>query len=301
MDSILGQTFTDFEFIVIDDGSTDGSGEILEDYARRDDRIRILRQENAGVAAALNTGIAASLGRYVARMDSDDISLPERFALQVEYLDSHPECGLVGAFAELIDEDGEAYGVQTPALTHESIDQALLGLGPSAGKPLHNVVTMRALALEQIGPYDTKRAWVEDWDLFLRLAEHWTMHTIPEVQVRYRAHVSQATTEHALVIANNAQEILDEAVMRRGLPERIILPGHPQANRASTIRQRRAGFHSYIGWRALALDKRKMARNHARRALRATPLGAKAWRLASNAYLPKTVMDGFRKIIALLR
>src|SRR5688572_12730012 len=109
VESILGQTFTDFEFIIIDDGSTDASPQILSDYAERDARIRLVSRPNTGIVKAANEGIGLSRGKYLARMDSDDVALPHRFATQVKYLDEHPDCVLVGSAAMFIDPYGVPY------------------------------------------------------------------------------------------------------------------------------------------------------------------------------------------------
>ena len=98
IESILGQTFSDFEFIIVDDGSRDRSPAIIRDYERSDERIRCLRLErNAGTAAAKNHGIAAATGEFIAGMDSDDVSLPERLGKQLEFLRANPDIGAVGA------------------------------------------------------------------------------------------------------------------------------------------------------------------------------------------------------------
>src|SRR6266851_2185358 len=91
VESIKAQTWEDFEFIVIDDGSTDESGSILAEYLRLDARVKIHTQNNHGLAAALNTGLDLARGKYVARMDADDISVPERLATQVSFMEAHPE------------------------------------------------------------------------------------------------------------------------------------------------------------------------------------------------------------------
>jgi len=103
MNSILNQTFTDFEFIIVDDGSTDHSREILNSYT--DSRVRLICNEsNIGLTDSLNRGLEAASGNYIARMDQDDISLPERLAKQVAFMDSHPEVGVCGTWAKDIDQ-----------------------------------------------------------------------------------------------------------------------------------------------------------------------------------------------------
>src|SRR5215213_8085491 len=96
IESILTQTFTDFEFMIVDDGSTDGSNEIIEAYAQRDGRIRVLSQCNQGTSVALNTGIALARGELIAHMGADDIALPQRFERQLHYLRQNPQIGVLG-------------------------------------------------------------------------------------------------------------------------------------------------------------------------------------------------------------
>src|SRR5207237_10277673 len=113
MESILRQTLSSFELIVIDDGSTDRSAAIAEEFASRDPRMRVLRRPHEGLSAALNAGIAAARGEYVARMDADDISAPDRLRKQVAYLDAHPACVAVGAWSDVVDEAGRQIGLKT--------------------------------------------------------------------------------------------------------------------------------------------------------------------------------------------
>ena len=125
IESILSQTVTDFELIIVDDGSTDGSAEIIRAYAERDSRIRFIQlSENTGNASARNAGIAVACGDYIAGMDSDDISLPERLQQQVEFLESHPEIDAVGVGTRIVNED------LTPRLTYPLMEcHALIVLG----------------------------------------------------------------------------------------------------------------------------------------------------------------------------
>ncbi len=106
IESILNQTFKDFEFIIINDGSTDNSAEIIKSF--KDSRIVLIQQENRGLASALNKGIEVAKGKYIARMDADDICMPERLRLQVDYMESHGKCVLLSGAVEYIDEDGKS-------------------------------------------------------------------------------------------------------------------------------------------------------------------------------------------------
>lgn len=122
VDSILQQTLTDFEFLIVDDGSTDGSLGIIQDYAERDPRIRITQHsENRGVAAARNTGIARASGKYVAVMDSDDVSLPQRIEKQVTYLEAHSDIGAVGVGDHTCHKDLTIKSTRQPPPRHHAI------------------------------------------------------------------------------------------------------------------------------------------------------------------------------------
>lgn len=126
IESILKQTFADFEFIIIDDASTDGSPALIETYAQKDSRIKVFTQpENQGLAVSLNKGLRQATGTYLARMDADDISYPERFQKQFDYLERHPELGALGTFMKEIDEKGEVVPRPVPLTKWEEIKKTL--------------------------------------------------------------------------------------------------------------------------------------------------------------------------------
>src|SRR4051812_18975953 len=145
VEGILAQTFGDFEFVVIDDGSTDGSTQVLRAYAAADPRIVLVSRPNTGYAIALNEALALATGEFVARMDADDVSLPQRLARQVEYLRAHPECVAVGTGVRFIAAGGTpiARGFRRPR-THEEIDAFHLQRMSSALP--HPTVMMRRAA-----------------------------------------------------------------------------------------------------------------------------------------------------------
>jgi glycosyltransferase involved in cell wall biosynthesis len=185
IDSILKQTFTDFELIIVDDGSTDESPRIISQY--RDPRLRVVRNQcNLGLAPSLNIAIAASRGEYLARQDADDISLPQRFARQVEFLDTHPLVGVVGSRAIAIDEDGkELHLIQTSSRDYE-IKWDLLFFCPF----VHSSVMVRRSVLNKSGTYtedpEIARAFVEDYDLWSRINRITLSANIPEPLQKYR-------------------------------------------------------------------------------------------------------------------
>ena len=170
VESILEQTFTNFEFIIINDGSSDRSAEILADFVKKDGRIRLINQDNTGLTKSLNTGLNYAQGQYIARMDADDIALPDRFAQQADYLDAHPECVAVGSKVLFVDPFGLPLWKSKHELPHGEIDaQLLTGNGSAISHP---AVMIRSDALKAVGGYREHLDTAQDLDLFLRLAEY---------------------------------------------------------------------------------------------------------------------------------
>lgn len=165
IESILGQTFTDFELIIVDDGSRDGTPAILARYQSLDDRVSVIRQENAGTTRAANHGLAHARGEYVARLDSDDRSFPDRLQIEVDFLDAHPDVALVGGGSEIIDEEGNTVGLRNvhtndPArvLRHRCVYQ-------------QSDVMFRRSVVQSLGGYRDKFRNAQDYDLWLRISE----------------------------------------------------------------------------------------------------------------------------------
>lgn len=182
--SILEQRYTDFEYVIIDDGSTDGTPAFLQEMARRDRRVRVLSPGRIGFANALNHGIERAEGEYIARQDFDDRSLPDRLSLQVGFLDSHSEVGLVGGYCFTVhDHSGERY-VRKPPLSHQDILRAIPRYIPFA----HTLVMFRKKAWKQAGGYpevediEDLRLWIE----FVRSG--WRLANLPEVLGEHWVH-----------------------------------------------------------------------------------------------------------------
>lgn len=214
--SIVAQSFQDFEFLIFDDGSTDRSSAILEHWASRDGRLRLFREGHRGYVPWLNEGITRAQGRYLARMDADDLALPQRFARQVAYLESQRACVAVGSDCLLIDPQGWPLRRLEQPRTHEEIDaRHLRGQG---GGLAHPSVMLRTEAARQIGGYRVDYQYSEDMDLWLRLAEVGRLMNLPEVLLKYRQHfqsVSHLRRQRQLELIGF---IVRDACRRRGLP-----------------------------------------------------------------------------------
>ncbi len=190
VESILSQTLPDLEFVIVDDGSTDGTPTILDSY--NDPRlVRVLNCENQGLTRSLNRGIQASSGTYIARQDADDWSLPERLALQVAYLNAHPQVGLVGSGSRWIDTQGGFLRDWQPETEPARIQQKLLWSSPF----VHGTFVFRRACLGDLGGgYDESIPVAQDCDLLLRLAERWDLANVPEILYVYRQHQGSVTS-----------------------------------------------------------------------------------------------------------
>jgi glycosyltransferase involved in cell wall biosynthesis len=187
IESILGQSFRDFELIVIDDGSTDGTAEILGDCAARDDRLVVRRQENTGLTAALNAGLELARGVYVARQDDDDLSMPERLAAQKSYLDGHPRCAVVGSRYVSIDEDGNVIGRSDVPLESKAIRRALVTHNVIA----HSAAMFRTELVREIGGYDERFRSSQDYALWCALALRFDLANLKPCLLSRRLHPGQ--------------------------------------------------------------------------------------------------------------
>lgn len=270
IESILEQTYDNFEIIAIDDGSTDTSLTILQALTAADSRLKVYHQENIGITATLNRAVQQASGKYIARMDADDISLPHRFKAQVEYLNANPEIVAVGGKVLMIDDDDLPISDSPTALEHEAIDQENM-LGRTSIN--HPAVMMRATAIKQLGGYNPAYRFGQDLDLWLRLAELGRLANLDSRVLLYRLHPQSAGVSKRAIQVDCIKRAIRAAVERRGLDsahEELRLGDAP----ASLA-------HSYRnwGWWALRAGNLHTAKKYARLALLKTPLNTDSWRL----------------------
>jgi len=283
--SILGQTFADLELIVVDDGSTDGTPTILDRLAESDARMRVLPTEWAGVVAAANEGCAHARGEYIARMDSDDVSMPERLERQLARLETDPSLLGVGSWVRYVDERGEPFGEwrtpQGPGLVAWSL---LLGMALA-----HPSFVMRRDAFERAGGYSAVAPHAEDYDLLLRLAELGSLDNLPTLLADRRVHGRSISDRNsaeqedsaAELTARSLSRLLEEPVSReRARALRATLQAPHEADPAAlrdAERLVRASLSAYIRSAALDRDERRTVRADA--ASRLELLARGAWRV----------------------
>ena len=203
LDSLLGEG-GDFEVVVVDDGSTDGTPEILESYA--DERLRVVTQSRKGLVAALNRGVQETRGATIVRMDADDVSLPSRLERQQAILESDDRIGLVGCGIETIDGEGRVTGAWLLPAEDAGLRRRLLLRNPFA----HGSVAIRRAALVVAGGYNGDYGSNEDYDLWRRIARGWRLAAVPEVLYRYREHADAVTKSGVDERVEDRERLRDE-------------------------------------------------------------------------------------------
>jgi glycosyltransferase involved in cell wall biosynthesis len=281
LDGILAQTERDFECIVVDDGSTDASPEILSAYAARDSRIRVIRQENAGLTRALMAGCAAARGVYIARHDAGDLSDPRRFELQKRALDADPDIVFVSSATLFAGPELEPLHVArstgaaiTPAFILDLANARTIIDGPTH----HGSVMFRRDAYERVAGYRAAFYYGQDFDLWYRLAEIGKFQAIDEIL--YTARITPDS------ISSDARDLQERiAVLSRAAAE-ARHSGQSEAEiiaRAATITRaprrgilRRSKGLYFIG-ESLRRKGDRRARRYLRQSIAAWPFSSRAW------------------------
>jgi len=223
IDSILGQTFTDFEFLIINDASKDRTVEIIESY--KDERIRLVHnEENLKLIATLNKGIELARGKYLARMDADDISVPHRLERQVAYLEANPSVAVCGCWADMIGED--AGHIWKFPMEHEAIKARLLFENCIS----HPGVTVRRSILNDPKlRYDPEYTHVEDWEFWSHISMKHRLHNIQEILLHYRLNDNSVSRVYEEEQSYNNRKVFIPYLNRLGI--------HPTEDEIDTHRR----------------------------------------------------------------
>lgn len=278
--SILAQTYRDFELVVVDDGSTDGSAAVLDAIAARDERVRVLHRPHEGIPKSANAGLAACRGQYIARMDGDDLAYPDRFAVQLDYL-RDSGCVCVGCYVDYMDDAGRHLTTIKSPTDHDTISATLLK-GHCA--IWHTGSMFTRAAIEQVNGYDEQFDCALDLDLWLRLGEVGRLGNVPQALQRYRLHANSVSEQKRVRQRERCRFAAERAAARRGVPSTFVAADawRPGSDRAS-----KHHFALQYGWWAFNSGERATAMHYARRALAQRPASTQAWKLLACAALKK--------------
>ena len=264
--SVLNQSFSDFELLLLNDGSKDKSADIIDYFVNADKRCRSFHWPNRGLITTLNVGLAEARGDIIFRMDADDACRRDRFLKQIQFLNQHQDYVAVGCKVMLIDPDGLPICAWPGDTDHEKIDAAhLAGKG---GAIAHPSVAIRKEALITIGGYRAEFPHAEDIDLFLRLAEVGKLANLADFLLEYRQHLGSIGYRYTQEQHQSSMHAVAEAKLRRGLTQNIPLPivEFPTPEKANL-----SDIHRKWGWWALAGGNIPTARKHALKALKKKP------------------------------
>ncbi len=282
--SILQQTYRDFEFIIIDDGSTDGSGHILRVFAVSDSRIRLISRPNRGLVPSLNEGLSLSRGEFIARMDADDISFPTRLERQLAFMSSHPTVVATGTQHELIDDRSRLLGAarQHPLYHEDAVEWILTGRCPLN----HPSVMMRRTAVLSVGGYRDHPA--EDLDLWIRLSECGQIRNVPDTLMRYRLRYDSLARQYTRNDLDAIRQLISDACRKRGVAPPVSPTPQPMTH---------AEFHRLCATHAVDARQLSAARWHIICALLREPLERKNLHLAAHAFLPRPVVCHLKRLL----
>jgi hypothetical protein len=192
IESILRQTFIEFEFIIVDFGSTDTSKAVISSFATNDDRVKFHETPHCGLAEARNIACSLASGKYIAIMDADDVALPNRLSAEVDFMEKHPDVGVVGGATEWIDAVGRRWGVHECLTEDSEIKSAL----PLYHPFYHPALLIRRQAFNLVGCYRSAFAPAEDYDLTMRISERYRCANLKQVVLQYRIHTRQLSVQN---------------------------------------------------------------------------------------------------------
>lgn len=276
--SVMAQTMGDFEYILVDDGSTDATPAILARLAAEDARLRIVTQANAGIARAANAGLAHCSAPILARTDADDLMHPRRLEIQLDRLLGGDAVAL-GTFVDYMDEHGRHLTTIASPTEHEAIQEKLLD-GHCA---IWNTSSMmRREAVDTVGGYDPDCDTAEDLDMWLKLSEIGRVGNIPLALQRYRLHATSVSETRREWQRSRCRLACERAYQRRGLDRTYVEPGNWRAGSDASSRH---AFALQYGWWAFNSGERATAMHYAGQAVRLRPTQPAGWKLLAVAGL----------------
>ena len=289
IESVLNQTLTDFEFIMVNDGSTDDSLKIIKSYD--DKRVRLIDNEtNIGLTRSLNKAIEQARGEFVARQDADDVSLPGRFEEQVRYFERHPETALLGTGIYIIDEGGKVLGKKAaPANPGDSLLQA--------NRFNHGSTMFKSAVVRKLGGYNELLRYCQDYELWLRMAKSHEVRNLKQGLYKLRSHDENIqfrkrdeTALYHLLAQRLAGDDLDAEALK-AVKENGIKSLFPYLNKEEKV-----VFSKAVAYMHLQHNEVKLAREEYRKVLRLKPLDLRNIANLVLSYLGKEVRAEAHKI-----
>jgi glycosyltransferase involved in cell wall biosynthesis len=283
LDSVLSQEGIELEFVVVNDGSTDQTGRILSDYARRDSRVHIIHQNNAGLTRALIRGCNAAHGEFIARQDVGDISLPGRLKSQLAVLRDREDCVFVSCWTDVVGPKGEfLYASRGTGLASSPINilSAQAKWGVVDGPTHHSSVVFRARQYALCGGYRSEFYYGQDWDLWYRLASLGTFCTVQKTLCACRFALGSISGSQRMEQQKFAQLSKKAMLMRqRGMSDELVLAAARQIQMSSNPRETRhdnAAENYFIG-KCLLNNRHEAAARYLAAAIKENPLHLQAW------------------------
>jgi glycosyltransferase involved in cell wall biosynthesis len=279
--SVLGQSFADFELLIVDDGSSDNTLGVIHGFA--DPRIRLLVQENNGISMALNTGLKAAKGVYIARFDADDICFPQRLAQQVIFLDGHPSYLVVGSDAEYISENGEhLFNFRCIGHSHREIEENLYRHCPF----IHSAVMYRKEAIVQAGGYSSYAHNFEDYLLWVQLLQRGKCCNLPEPLIKVRINPASVTIDEKWR-GRRFRQLKWSIIQKKTITEEEGGELLAIIKSQETQKIKQGAYHALCGKKLLADNYHpEKARWHVTRAIRANPLRLDNYAMLAVSFLP---------------
>ena len=263
LDSILQQSWHDLELIVVDDGSSDKTASLLS--ACSDPRLQVITQKNSGLTVALNRAAAQAQGKYLARMDVGDYSLPQRLERQVEFLERHPEIAGCGTRTAWCDPQGEVIGTSQVITAPAAIRRGLLKMNLLS----HGSAMIRRTLFQEIGGYREFFRYAQDYDLWLRISEQCQLTNLEEVLYHWQVAPASISISHYALQQEYRRLARQSALARRsGQPDPIESnPVIPIADDSLTPAEAQAMFAAMLGRGSIMGGRYQAAREHFRRSL----------------------------------
>lgn len=234
IESILEQTYDNYEFLIIDDGSTDASLSIIRQYATANSKLRVVSRSNRGLVNTLNEGVLLARGKYIARQDADDMSLPLRLEKQVLFMERHTDALLVGSNYEFIDSQGAVSGATDVFTKHNDIKPALIFSNQFG----HGTVMVDKNGLINSGLYDANYAHAEDYELWSRIADRGSVYNLSDILYQWRMHSQNITTMKAEEMHTQVKKIQkrQSEVLLHGLVAYSLWRFYPFSTRRGMLR-----------------------------------------------------------------